>query len=271
MTYRACINFRRDAFTPPYGHAVYFWSIVTRSGFTETGQRDELFGTSVKRAAERSPFKEERVIRAFHDEKGRRGKGNENAGETHVGEHFSTMTRTNSSGRPETSGARKSSNNKRDDQTGDQPDSDTQWWLRLLVAKLLAQRVTLLRYSIDERREPMPMETSRRSGFSSRRRRLVASRRTPREKTRRGRRERLRETHSRGRSTLAATEITRSRSASAPGPGSTDIVLPRHDTHVLTVRQGRPQHRSSVVYSVLLSRRLPRLARTKAGHSYREP
>jgi len=37
--------------------------------FTETGQR-RTFRYIGKRAAKRSPFKEERVIRAFHDEKG---------------------------------------------------------------------------------------------------------------------------------------------------------------------------------------------------------
>lgn len=271
MTYRACINFRRDAFRPPYGHAVYFWSIATWSDLPRPA-RDELFGTSVN-----VPLRGRRLRRsvsfAHSTTKREARKGNENAGETHVGEHFSTMTRTNSSAAPMTAGRAEPGNRptttRQSRSTGTR--TRTQWWCacssQTARPASYALRYRARRSTIDDRRSRERATTddaARRdaadadgngaaSGLLSRRRRRgSATRRSETFREERGELGKNGETHSRGRSTLAATEITRSRSAvvaphtpSAPAP-ETDIVS-AHDTHVLTVRQGWPQHRYSVV------------------------
>jgi len=226
-------------------------------------------------------------------------KGNENAGETHVGEHFSTMTRTNSSAAPMTAGRAEPGNRptttRQSRSTGTR--TRTQWWCacssQTARPASYALRYRARRSTIDGRRSAIARASDDGRRGATRRSRcrwerrgvgIIISSPTSRKRdsslrdfsgrTRRTGEERgdalSRAKHSRCYRNYAEPIGGRgSAHAERPGPG---------DGHCFRARHSRSHSSAGLAttslqrrYSVLLSRRLPRLARTKAGLSYREP
>lgn len=255
LTYRACINSRqyRDAMHSEHRrHAVYFWSIATWSDLPRP-TRDELFGTSVN-----VPLRDRRLRRsvsfAHSTTKREARKGNDSAGETHIGEHF--HRRSGHRDDSETSGARNDTNNNATIAINWHSDSDTMV-VRLLAANCSPSelRYRARRSTTDDaaRRSRWERHETRgtASGLSSRRRRrgvgaaearLVAPRFFGIRRSEEEQGDVLSLLPKLRRADRQDWLCTRR----APSTPETDIVS-AHDTHVFTVRQGWPQHRYSVV------------------------